>query len=215
MTIATTSPRLAALLPALALLLATAGGAPARAEEAPMVPPSQRFFPPAEEPPRPPQVVLVGVGPSFAFADTSAQASSGTGVQAEATWVRWPDGWFSPRLGAGLAFSGGGRSCDDGLSPCEVLARYLHATARARLMAPIPWVAPYFEVGLGVAVGQHTARVGQVVDRSGIGAGLAVPFALGLAVGPRHEVEVGIQYLSLPTWRLVGGGFLLGFGLRI
>ncbi len=155
--------------------------------------------------------VSLGLG---IVAPTSADASGhGQGVVATGEYVFWPSSWFSPRLYAGLEVAPREHDCDRGVTPCDVSGEFGFAGAKGRLLAPIPWVAPYLELGLGAAAGHFSTRSGTSVDRVFDGVTYEVPFSLGLAMGSRRQFELGLQYLIHPEARQVGGG--IGIGLRI
>jgi hypothetical protein len=83
-------------------------------------------------------------------------------------------------------------------------------------MAPIPYVGPFIEAGIGASAGKLSTRSGQVVDLTGSGVLLHVPLALGLALGDRHQFEVGFWYLVHPAQKLICGAAAVGltFDLR-
>ena len=82
-------------------------------------------------------------------------------------------------------------------------------------MAPIPYVGPFLELGIGISAGTISARIGQTVDFEGSGLLLHAPFALGLALGAEHRFQLSLQYLLHPTKSLVTVAVAIGFDFSI
>jgi hypothetical protein len=161
------------------------------------------------------RAVLIEVGPSFVWADTIAQADSGTGASVEGVYLFRRNSWLTPRLYAGLVVTPTSSTCLSFTQPCDVHAAFVHGGGRVRLEAPIRWVAPFLEVGLGLAVGSHTTRVAAELDSSGFGVTYTVPVSFGLAMGQRHQYTAAIAASYLPGWHLTAAGFTVGFGFAL
>jgi hypothetical protein len=195
---------------------------PGAGDAIPPPPPDAVPPPPAVLPPPPPLAppqrdrqlgILVGLGMVVADGTSASQVNGyGSGLYASAEYAFRASSWFSPRLYGGLLYAPTvGSSCEPEVSPCDVSGRYVFAGAKARLTAPIPWVAPFAELGLGASVGRFSSRYGTVVDRSATGLTYHVPVAVGLAVGPHHGLELSFQYLVHPALLQTGGGTAIGF----
>ncbi len=100
-------------------------------------------------------------------------------------------------------------------APCDVSGEFGFAGAKGRLLAPIPWVAPYLELGLGAAACHFSTRSGAVVEHVFDGVTYEIPFSLGLALGSRHQFEIALQYLIHPEAKQVGGGFAVGMRIPV
>ncbi len=86
---------------------------------------------------------------------------------------------------------------------------------KARLRAPIPWIAPYAEIGIGTSIGSFkTYTFFESIDKSGII--YHIPIALGLELGPDHNVDIGLAYYLQPSVEQFAGAFAIGltFPLR-
>jgi hypothetical protein len=119
------------------------------------------------------------------------------------------------RFYGGLQFTSPDRdSCGEFVSPCEVSSKIGFFGAKLRLSAPIPYVAPYFEIGLGGSLGRMVTRVSDKVNAVGSGLMFHVPVGVGLAIGSQHSFELGIALLFHPAQRHVSGGFAVGIGLQ-
>jgi hypothetical protein len=163
-----------------------------------------------------PHRLHVSAGLGFAFptdddlADTDAEGTGGFG---EVEYVYAPVEWATPRAYAGLLLTGANGDCP--LTPCDVSAKIGFLGVKGRLLAPIPYVAPFFELGFGASVGSMSTRAGGIVDIERSGVMYHVPFALGLALGEHHEFELSLQYLLHPEQRQFGGALAIGFGFPL
>ena len=64
---------------------------------------------------------------------------------------------------------------------------------KARLRAPIPWIAPYVEIGIGTSIGKfETFTAFDNIDKSGII--YHIPFSFGLELGKNNNVDLGFTY---------------------
>ena len=140
---------------------------------------------------------------------------TGSGGYASVEYVYQRVDWATPRLYTGLLLSTPQSDCGAGVSPCDVSANIFFLGGKLRLMAPIPYVGPFLEAGIGLSAGHISTRSGYAVDVTGSGIMYHVPFALGLALGPRHEYDIAFQYLFHPEQKQFCGAFALGvrFGL--
>jgi hypothetical protein len=95
---------------------------------------------------------------------------------------------------------------------CDVSEDIGFVGGKLRLLAPIPFVAPFIELGLGLSFGTiHATDVG--VDRTTNGATYDLPFGFGLSLGPKQNVDVGISYLFHLDARAFGGTLSIGLTL--
>ena len=83
---------------------------------------------------------------------------------------------------------------------------------KARLKAPIPYLAPYIEIGIGLSIGSYLTQTAFYdVDRSGLA--YHIPLALGLELGKNNNVDLEILYLFHLGEAQFSG--MLGVGLII
>lgn len=75
---------------------------------------------------------------------------------------------------------------------------------------PIPWVAPFLELGLGGSLGTFSTQDGQAVAETAKGLTYHVPVGLGLALGRRREFELAFQYLFHDAQKQFSGAVALG-----
>jgi hypothetical protein len=157
-------------------------------------------------------IVSAGLGGSIPY---QGNHGSGTGLYVEGEYAVEPTNWFIPRAYAGLLLTfPNTSSCDSPGVPCDVSAKIGFVGVKARLIAPIPYVAPFFELGVGLSVGVLTTRTPQENDGS-VNVAYHIPVTLGLALGKDHNVEVALGYLVHPTIQADGAlAFSLSFPLQ-
>jgi len=81
--------------------------------------------------------------------------------------------------------------------------------AKVRLAAPIPYVAPFFETGVGMSVGSFRTYT-EFTNEKKSGALLHIPFTVGLAIGRRHNYELKFIYYYHEAAEQVSGAAALG-----
>jgi len=80
---------------------------------------------------------------------------------------------------------------------------------KARVRAPIPWVAPYLEIGIGTSMGKfETFTAFDNIDKSGII--YHIPFSFGLELGRNNNVDLGFAYFFQPSVEQYAGAFAVG-----
>ncbi len=149
---------------------------------------------PALAQPAPPDLVVSGgYAESFTLVEGADGFGTGGAVAVEA--LSRTEDWLLGSLYAGLLLTWPDGGCGPGVVPCEVSARIFFLGIKARLMAPIPWVGPFFDLGVGLSIGSTKVLNGAVqAEANGV-----IPhwlWGLGLAVGPRHQVILSLDYLE-------------------
>ncbi len=189
----------------------------------PMPPSATSSAPGASPPPLTPEyttepaiprylMVSLGVGLSDQYA---THHGSGTGFYAEGEYALEVASWFMPRAYAGLLLTFPDRgSCDGSGAPCDVSTKIGFAGGKIRLLAPIPYVAPFIELGLGLSVGVLTTRTPEEDDGS-VNLAYNIPVTLGLALGKDHGVEVALAYLVHPAAKQVDGALALSLAFPL
>ena len=162
-----------------------------------------------------PSIAIAGTLPT---SDDSESEISGDGWLARLEYDLGATSYLAwkPYLGLLMTWSSGDRSdmdprCKRAVVECEATTQAVLLGSKVRLALPIPWFAPFAEIGLGFSLG--SSRTETLQSRRHVNAAFNVPFALGVALGPTHSVE-----LSLPLYQLVGAEQLalgLSLGFRI
>ena len=88
--------------------------------------------------------------------------------------------WFELRPYAGLILtSSNGKDLYENPTNEKAESKALLLGGKARVRAPIPWVAPYIEIGIGTSIGKfETFTAFDNINKSGII--YHIPFSLGL-----------------------------------
>jgi hypothetical protein len=158
-------------------------------------------------------LISAGLGLSSGADDDSGARASGFYGAAE--YVFLVHTWVSLRPYAGLLLTFPEHSsCANGVTPCDVSARIGFAGGKIRFTIPIPYVAPFIELGAGMSVGSISTQDAARNETFG-GITYHVPVGLGLSIGAKQKVDLALQYLFHPDQHEFGGAFALSFGWRL
>jgi hypothetical protein len=152
----------------------------------------------------------IGIGFSGADGRHDTTAANGLYLAAEYWAKLYP--WLNLRTYLGALGTGTNQTYCHTTGDCDVSQDVALVGAKVRLVAPIPWIAPFFEAGLGLSIGViHATDLD--VDRVTEGVAYHVPFGFGLSIGPKHNVDLAFDYMILPGARAVAGGLVAGLTL--
>ena len=149
----------------------------------------------------------VQLGYGLTFADYGLVDIYDDGVFAQGELVLKVASWIELRPYGGLilTFSRGNDIPDD-----TVTSKALLLGGKTRIRAPIPWIAPYIEVGLGASIGKfETITPFDNIEKSGIIH--HIPFSLGLELGRKNNFDLGFTYFIQPTMEQYAGAVAIGF----
>jgi hypothetical protein len=82
------------------------------------------------------------------------------------------------------------------------------------LTIPIPYIAPFIEVGIGASFGAMRTRT-PTTDEKLAGVTYHIPVGIGLSLGEDHNWDVGFSYLVHPTEKRFDGAIALGFSFQV
>ena len=118
--------------------------------------------------------------------------------------------WVQLRPYAGLVLTNSdGRDIYDNPTEERAETKAFLLGGKARVKAPIPWVSPYVELGIGTSIGKfETFTFFDDIDNSGII--YHIPFSFGLELGRNHEVDLGLAYYFQPSVEQFAGAFAIG-----
>ncbi|WP_350289301.1 hypothetical protein [uncultured Croceitalea sp.] len=120
-----------------------------------------------------------------------------------ASWVE-----FRPYAGLILT-SSDGRDLNNNPTDEKAESKAFLLGGKARVRAPIPWVAPYVEIGIGTSIGKfETLTAFDNIDKSGII--YHIPFSLGLELGKNNTFDLGFTYYFQPSVEQYVGAFAVG-----
>lgn len=158
-------------------------------------------------------LVAAGFGESMTLVDGANGTGSGGYMAVEA--LSPEPQWLAGDLYAGLVLTWPAGGCGAGVVPCEVSARIFFLGIKVRVMAPIPWVGPFVELGAGLSFGTLTTLNGAVVQAEARGVIPHWQWAVGLAVGPHHEFSLSLQYLEHNRGKHTCGGVVAGYAFPL
>jgi hypothetical protein len=160
--------------------------------------------------PRKGNFINASIGLGVTAANYDKQDIGGKGLYIQAEYVHSTSTWFGFRPYAGIVIT----TPDDDESP-DIKPDYGASTkalllgGKVRLCAPIVYIAPYLETGLGLSIGRfETYTPDNHIKKEGIIP--HIPFALGVAVGKKHAVDVAFTYYFMSSVEQFSGAAALG-----
>ena len=152
--------------------------------------------------------VQAGYGLSVPYNSTDEIVDDGFFAQGElvlkaASWVE-----FRPYAGFILT-SSNGKDINDNQTDEKAESRAFLLGGKVRVRAPIPWVSPYAEIGIGTSIGIfETLTAYDNIDNSGII--YHIPFSFGIELGKNNNVDLGFAYYFQPSVQQFVGAFAVG-----
>ncbi|WP_369048396.1 hypothetical protein [Tenacibaculum sp. UWU-22] len=150
----------------------------------------------------------IGYGISTPFNSVNKIADGGFFAQGElalkaASWIE-----FIPYAGFVLTNSNG-KDLNDNPTDEKAESKALLLGGKVRVKAPIPWVAPYVEIGVGTSIGKfETSTAFDNIDKSGVI--YHIPFSFGAELGKNNDVDLGFVYYFQPSVKQFVGAFAIG-----
>ena len=138
---------------------------------------------------------------------------SGSGFYAQAEYILNLTNWFGVRPYAGFVIASG-TSDEEAMKDYNMKSNAFLLGTKVRVAAPIPYVAPFIELGVGVSVGSFETYTPLTEVRKN-GFLLHVPYSLGVAVGRRHQVDIKFTYYHHPSADQFSGAFAGGFSFKL
>lgn len=158
------------------------------------------------------QFITVSAGLGLSALDYEDESElSGRGFYVHGEYVYGITKWFGLRPYAAIIITSPDKNGNQPGQPIyQISSKALMIGGKVRLCAPIPWIAPFFEVGLGASVGKfETITPTSNIEKSGILP--HVPVSLGLALGPKHNVELAFSYYYHSSVDQMCGAVEVGF----
>ncbi|WP_344715056.1 hypothetical protein [Winogradskyella damuponensis] len=156
---------------------------------------------------------IIGYGISVPYNSMDDVADRGLLLQGEL--VLKVRSWFELRPYAGLILtSSNGKDLNN--NPTDEIAesKAFLLGGKARLRAPIPWVAPYLELGIGTSIGKfETLTPLDNIDKGGMI--FHLPIAFGLELGKNNNVDLGFSYYDQPSVEQYVGAIALGITIPL
>ncbi|HDZ07081.1 hypothetical protein LCGC14_0166820 [marine sediment metagenome] len=150
----------------------------------------------------------IGYGISVPFNSIDQVADKGIFAQGEL--VLKVTSWFELRPYAGFILTNSnGKDLNNNLTNEKAESKAILLGGKARVRAPIPWVAPYVEIGLGTSIGKfETLTAFDTIDKGGII--YHIPFSIGLELGKNNNVDLGFAYYFQPSVEQFVGAIAVG-----
>ncbi|MCD0472866.1 hypothetical protein LPB87_00495 [Flavobacterium sp. EDS] len=139
----------------------------------------------------------------------------GGGLYLQGEYVVGIKSWYSLRAYAGAIFESVDKNQNVQNQPLyKVTTNAFLMGGKVRICAPIPWVAPFIEGGIGASIGKFETFTPNVnFNKSTVL--LHIPFSIGLAVGRHKSLEIGISGYFHPTAKQSTGVFAVGYTFPI
>ena len=149
----------------------------------------------------------IGLGSSFALDESEVY---GSGFYAQGEYIFGFTKWFGVRPYAGFIVT----DTDEnekyiGQEYAASSAAFLIG-AKFRLAAPIPYVAPFVETGIGASLGSFKT-ITPFTNKEKSGIIPHIPLTLGLAIGKRHRLELALCYYFHTTAEHATGIAAIGY----
>lgn len=153
----------------------------------------------------------VGLGISAPYDDIDI---SGSGFYAQGEFVYKVKSWISARPYAGFIITSPSSITDENLKEFEVTTKTFFLGGKTRFTAPIPYVAPYIEFGIGANIGNlKTYTPFTNIKENGFS--LHYPISLGLSVGKKHDFDIGLNYYYTPSAEQFYGAIAFGYSFPL
>lgn len=155
--------------------------------------------------------VSVGLGLSAPYTESEETDIMGTGFYVQGEYVLNLASWFSVRPYAGLILTSPSKDNerDENRPEYEVTTNAFLIGGKVRVTAPIPYVAPYVEIGLGASIGSFRTFT-DFIDIKENGIIYHIPFTLGLAIGRQHTIGLEFTYFHHPSIDQFAGAAAVG-----
>lgn len=150
--------------------------------------------------------VSIGYGQSAPYDDVDI---GGSGFYAQAEYVIGLTKWLGIRPYAGLIFTSPNKSDNQALLEYKVTSNAFLIGGKARFLIPIPWVAPYFEAGVGASIGKFVTHT-PITYKEEKGVLTHIPVTIGLALGRQNNIEIAATYYYNPSVEQFSGAIAFG-----
>jgi len=157
----------------------------------------------------------IGFGSSTSnYQEENPEIIDGFGFYTQGEYVIGIKKWFSVRPYAGVIFTSTSEDKIKNPQGYKVETNAFFLGGKVRLCAPIPWVAPFVEAGIGASLGSFTTYT-EVINIKKTGAQLHIPIGFGLAVGRKNNIEIGVSFYAQPSAEQSFGGFTAGYSFPL
>lgn len=154
-----------------------------------------------------------GLGISTSYYENVDVTSSGVYLSGE--YVLPLSSWFGFRPYAAFIMTWPDKDNDNSdFQNYSITSKAFMMGTKARLVAPIPWVAPYIESGIGFSLGSFESFIPfNRIQKNGFV--YHIPFTLGLILGPDHNFDVNFSYYFHPSLKQINGAAAIGLSIPL
>lgn len=155
------------------------------------------------------------IGYGMSAPDYSLDEVVNSGIFLQGEYVLKAASWFELRPYAGLILTNSnGKDLNDKPTNEKAESKAFLVGGKIRVRAPIPWIAPYVEIGIGTSIGKfETFTAFTNINKSGFIYHL--PFSLGLELGRKNNLDLGLAYYLQPNVEQYAGAFLFGISIPL
>lgn len=154
----------------------------------------------------------IGYGISFPFEEVDIM---GSGFYTQGEYVINLSKWIGIRPYAGLILTKAVKNENQqNQVEYKVTSNALLVGGKVRIVIPIPWVAPYFETGIGASLGSFETHTPHTNIKEN-GFSLHIPFSLGLQIGRNHNFNIEFTYYFQPYAEQIIGATAFGISLPL
>jgi hypothetical protein len=140
---------------------------------------------------------------------------SGSGFYAQGEYVIGISKWFGVRPYVGIILTSEDKSENhQNQFNYKVTSKALLLGGKARIVAPIKYIAPYIETGFGLSVGSFDTYT-PLTNRSKNGLIAHIPFSIGLALGKKNNFDIAFTYYYHPSVKQFSGAAAFGLTFPI
>lgn len=134
---------------------------------------------------------------------------SGSGFYLQGEYVLRHSKWLELRPYAGTILTKTDESDEVYYNSYRSSSNAFLIGGKSRFTAPIPWVAPFLEIGVGASFGSFkTVTPNTSLIKNGVL--YHIPWSIGLKIGRHHNFEFGLTYYEHPQARQFCGAMAFG-----
>jgi hypothetical protein len=158
--------------------------------------------------------ISIGIGLSYPL-DAVDDEVFGSGFYAQGEYVLTLAKWIDLRPYAGFILNQANAKQNQQNKPeYKSTTNAFLLGGKIRVIAPIPKVAPYFEVGVGASIGSFKTFTPYTnIDKSGLI--YHVPVSFGFEIGNKHNFDFAFTYYFNQSVEQFSGAIAFGFSIPL